>query len=171
MPVTFRPMLLEDALGVGAMHHQAWVDTYGAELPEGYFATWTVDDAIQRWRDLLAAPTPAGTKRLAAVERRDEGETICGLVAAGASRDPAGRPRSTRPAELWALYVAAPRLGTGLGQQLLDAVLEPQEPAELWVFRGNPRARAFYTRNGFAPDGATYVDDRFPDLPEIRLVR
>jgi GNAT superfamily N-acetyltransferase len=167
MPVTLRPMRTEDAPGVGAMHHQAWVDTYGAVLPEGYFATWTVDDAVERWRDLLAAPTPEGTKRLVAVE----GETICGLVAGGPSRDPAGRPQSTRPAELWALYVAASRLGTGLGQLLLDAVLGRQEPAELWVFRDNPRARAFYARNGFAPDGATYVDDRFPDLPEIRLVR
>jgi GNAT superfamily N-acetyltransferase len=171
MTVTLRPMFPEDAPGVGVMHHQAWVDTYGAALPADYFATWTVDDAIRRWRDLLAAATPVGATRLVAVDPHDEGGTICGLVAAGPSRDPDGRPEHTRPSELWALYVAATRLGTGLGQRLLDAVLERHEPAELWVFRDNPRARAFYVRNGFTPDGATFVDDRFPDLPEIRMVR
>jgi GNAT superfamily N-acetyltransferase len=167
MPTTLRPMRLDDAPGVGAMHHQSWVDTYGAALPQGYFDTWTVDDAIRRWQDLLAAPTPEGARRLVATQAG----TVCGLVAAGPSRDVPTRPESTRPTELWALYVDASRLGTGLGQQLLDAVLQREEPAELWVFRENPRARAFYARNGFAPDGATYVDDRFPDLPEIRMVR
>ena len=171
VPVTLRPMLVEDAPGVGAMHHQAWVDTYAAVLPEDYFSTWTVDAAVERWRGLLAAPTPTGTRRFVAVEQHTNGEAIRGLVAAGPSRDPAGRPDHVRPAELWALYVEASRHGTGLGQRLLDVVLERQDPAELWVFRDNPRARAFYVRNGFAPDGATFVDDRFPDLPEIRMVR
>ena len=100
-----------------------------------------------------------------------DGEAICGLVAAGPARDPDGATRPARPAELWALYVEASRHGTGLGQRLLDSVLERHLPAELWVFRDNPRARTFYGRNGFVPDGATFVDDRFPDLPEIRMVR
>ena len=39
MPVTLRPMLVQDAPGVGAMHHQSWIDTYGALLPADYFAT------------------------------------------------------------------------------------------------------------------------------------
>jgi GNAT superfamily N-acetyltransferase len=167
MATTLRPMRPEDAGEVGAMHHRAWVDAYGAILPDDYFATWTVDDAVRRWHDLLAAPSPPGTTRLVAAE----GTAVLGLVAAGASRNVAGRPTGVRPTELWALYVAAPHLGTGLGQRLLDAVLQRQQPAELWVFRDNLRARAFYVRNGFAPDGATCIDDRFPDLPEIRMVR
>ena len=167
MPVSLRPMVLQDAPGVGAMHHQAWVDTYGAMLPEGYFSTWTVCDAVSRWQQLLAAPTPRGATRLVAA---DDGK-ICGFVAAGPSRELPGRPTGARPTELWGIYLAAEHLGTGLGQQLLDAVLAPEQPAELWVFRDNPRARAFYLRNGFVPDGATCTDERFPDLPEIRMVR
>ena len=167
MPLTLRPMRGEDAPGVGAMHHRAWVDTYGPMLPETYFDTWTVDDAVQRWRGLLAAPAAEGTQRLVAAD----GATILGLVAAGPSRDLAGRPSPTRPTELWALYVTQSALGSGLGQELLDAVLQRAEPAELWVFRDNPRARAFYVRNGFAPDGAVYIDERFPELLEIRMAR
>ncbi|TPG19747.1 GNAT family N-acetyltransferase [Pedococcus bigeumensis] len=167
MPVTLRPMVFEDARGVGAMHHQAWVDSYGSILPDGYFTTWTVDDAAQRWEDLLAAPTPQGLTRLVA---DDDGE-ICGFVVVGPSRALAERPQPMRQTELRGLYVKAARFGTGLGQQLLDAVLAREESAELWVFRDSPRARAFYQRNGFSPDGATCTEERFPDLLEIRMVR
>ena len=167
MSVTLRPMVVGDARSVGAMHHQAWVDSYGEMLPQDYFTTWTVDDAAHRWENLLSAPTPDGLTRLIAV---DDAE-ICGFVAAGPSRDLAERPQTVRQTELWGLYVTTGRLGTGLGQRLLGAVLPREEPAELWVFRDNPRARAFYVRNGFVPDGATCTDERFPDLLEIRMVR
>ena len=167
MPVTLRPMDLEDAQGVGMMHHQAWVDSYGSILPHGYFTTWTVDDAAQRWENVLAAPAPHGLTRIVA---DDDGE-ICGFVAVGPSRALAERPQPVRQTEVWGLYVTAARVGTGLGQQLLDAVLAREEPAELWVFRDNPRARAFYQRNGFVPDGATCTEARFPDLLEIRMFR
>jgi RimJ/RimL family protein N-acetyltransferase len=50
------------------------------------------------------------------------------------------------------------------------AVAIGKEPASLWVFEGNHRARAFYRRHGFAEDGAR-VDDPFFGLPEIRMVR
>ena len=83
----------------------------------------------------------------------------------------AGRPEAVRPTGLWGLYVAASRLGTGLGQQLLDAVLHRRSRPSSGSSATTPRARAFYVRNGFAPDGATFTDDRFPDLPEIRMVR
>jgi 2-(1,2-epoxy-1,2-dihydrophenyl)acetyl-CoA isomerase len=38
------------------------------------------------------------------------------------------------------------------------------------VFEQNPRARAFYARHGFVPDGARATDD-WTGLPEVRLVR
>jgi GNAT superfamily N-acetyltransferase len=167
MPVTLRPMVLEDARGVAAMHHQSWVDTYARLLRHDYFTTWTVEDAADRWQRVLAAPTPDRMTRLVA---DDDGE-ICGFVAAGPSRALPDRPPAVRPIELWGLYVATRRLGSGLGQHLLDAALRREQPAELWVFRDNPRARAFYQRNGFVPDGATCTEERFPDLVEIRMVR
>jgi RimJ/RimL family protein N-acetyltransferase len=42
--------------------------------------------------------------------------------------------------------------------------------AFLWVFRDNARARAFYLRNGFRPDGAERVEPFFGPI-EIRMVR
>ena len=41
----------------------------------------------------------------------------------------------------------------------------------LWVLRDNRRARRFYERAGFAPDGATHVLTRLGDVPELRYRR
>ena len=38
------------------------------------------------------------------------------------------------------------------------------------MLRDNARARGFYARNGFAPDGATKIDPDFA-APIIRMVR
>lgn len=55
-------------------------------------------------------------------------------------------------------------------QVLLDTVVTPRTPAQLWVAESNPRARRFYEKNGFLPDGARFVVERL-DLAELRLVR
>lgn len=44
-------------------------------------------------------------------------------------------------------------------------------PAQLWVARDNPRAYAFYRRNGFRPDGAEQVMPEAEGFVEVRLVR
>lgn len=59
---------------------------------------------------------------------------------------------------------------SGSGQALLEAALPAGTPAQLWVAEQNPRARRFYARNGFAPDGVQ-VRDAVLDLEELRLVR
>ena len=167
-PVRVRPMRLADAAGVGAMHHQAWMDSYGRALPEDYFEQWSVSDSVDRWTRTLGGLPEPRVRRLVAVDASGE---VVGFSTAGPSRSFEGRPVPLQPVELWALYVARGHLGTGLGQRVLDEGVGPDQPAELWVFRHNARAIAFYRRNGFLPDGAEYTDSRFPDLPEIRMVR
>jgi len=51
------------------------------------------------------------------------------------------------------LYTVPGVHGTGLGQELLDALLPDGRDAYLWVFLENPRAIRFYLRNGFGFDG------------------
>ena len=52
---------------------------------------------------------------------------------------------------------------------LLEAAIGSR-PASLWVFVGNARARAFYGRHGFTPDG-TEADDLATGVRELRMVR
>lgn len=63
-------------------------------------------------------------------------------------------PPSTAPA--WAKPCSTPHSETG----------QPR-----WTAEDNPRARAFYARNGFTPDGARKVEPSWEDLAEVRLVR
>lgn len=94
-----------------------------------------------------------------------DGEVV-GFAQAVPSRD----EPPVRPLELTTLYLRAAQHGSGLGQELLDAVLGDR-PASLWVADQNSRARRFYQRNGFAPDGAREVLESWEGLVEIRLVR
>jgi ribosomal protein S18 acetylase RimI-like enzyme len=57
-----------------------------------------------------------------------------------------------------------------VGQALLDATLGT-DPAMLWVAKENPRAIAFYRRNGFRFDGAEQIDPHAPRITDARMVR
>lgn len=76
-------------------------------------------------------------------------------------------PEGTR--ELTQLYTLAKTHGTGLGQALFDAVLEPDEPAYLWFIEGNAQAVRFYEKNGFSlegtfvPCGGSWADPNFTE--------
>ncbi len=81
-----------------------------------------------------------------------------------------------RVAELYALYVRPAWWSTGTGRTLMQRVLAKSAGAgfpsiTLWVLRDNRRARRFYERAGFAPDGATHVLTRLGDVPELRYRR
>jgi GNAT superfamily N-acetyltransferase len=83
----------------------------------------------------------------------------------------AGPPENPEPGwrlHLYVLYVLAAHHGTGAGAALLNAVVHPDESAALWVADPNPRAQAFYRKNGFVADGIVQVDD---GVREIRMVR
>ena len=73
------------------------------------------------------------------------------------------------PDHLAAIYVRRDRWSTGLGQRLLDAVLG-DAPATLRVYRDNGRARRFYARNGFIPDGYEGAEPHWGGV-EIGMVR
>lgn len=156
----------EDAEALGRMHWASWVEAYSSLLPPGFWSEGGEDRRVEQWRRNLARPG-AGEIRVAT-----RGGAVVGFASAGPARrnDTAGDP--VRDLELWAMYVLATEYGSGLAGRLLAAVLPPGEPAELWVFEENPRARAFYAKHGFAPDGARHVFG--PDLgnrAEIRMIR
>ncbi len=81
-----------------------------------------------------------------------------------------------RVAELYALYVRPAWWSTGTGRALMERVLARTGAAgyqsvTLWVLRDNERARRFYERAGFAPDGATNVLAGLGDILEVRYRR
>ncbi len=70
---------------------------------------------------------------------------------------------------LWTLYVAAEQRAGGLARTLMERVIG-LEPAQLWVFESNLRARAFYEKYGFRADGRRQTDPG-TGISELRMVR
>ena len=78
-------------------------------------------------------------------------------------------------AEIVALYTLPQYWGTGLGQLLMKRMLaethHAYSGAALWVFQDNARARRFYEKFGFTPDGAQ-KQENFSSKPlSVRYVK
>lgn len=156
-----RPATSDDAPGCAFVHHRSWVETYSALLRAEHWEADTVERRTATWQEWLAG-------ELTVIVAEASGRGV-GIAFANAGRAIGEHP-PVRDRELWLLYVLSAHHGTGVGQALLDAVLPPGTPAQLWVAKENPRARRFYERNGFLADGARHVDDRV-GLTSVRHVR
>ncbi|MFD6178385.1 MULTISPECIES: GNAT family N-acetyltransferase [unclassified Isoptericola] len=159
-PVVLRQATPGDASGCAFVHHASWVETYSGLLPAEHWEADTLERRMASW------PRRIGEMPVTVAE---SGGRVVGFAIAGAARE-VGTHQPVRGRELWSLYVLGEHHGTGAGQALLDAVVPPGVPAQLWVAEQNPRARRFYERNGFVPDGARFVDERL-GLAEVRHVR
>ena len=167
MDVKLRQPSPADDERLARMHYASWRDAYASLLPEEFWGEATERRWISNWADRLRSPQPGSATW--AAERDGE---ILGFATAGPARENPTVGAPVRDRELWSIYVRASEYGSGLADRLMEAVLPERAPAELWVFEANERARRFYARHGFEPDGARHVFG--PELgrqAEIRLVR
>jgi GNAT superfamily N-acetyltransferase len=154
----------EDAAALYEVHRVSWLETYAglvdaAQIEERF-------SNAELWRGRWAGLIANADVRVA--ER--DGRVVGWCYAIRMPEDDVTSPRSV---ELEGIYLLAEAHGSGLGQALLDAVLG-EAPAFLWVADGNPRAEAFYRRNGFDRDGAVAehpVTRGGASLRAVRMVR
>jgi GNAT superfamily N-acetyltransferase len=159
--LTVRPARVEDVAQMARVNVRCWQETYRGLMPDavlddpGFVAArerfWTAALTDERYRENLVA----------VAERDDQ---LVGIAMSGPPLDAA----AAWARQLYVLYVYAADHGTGAGSALLAAVIDPEEPAALWVADPNPRAQAFYRKHGFVADGAAQVED---GVREIRMVR
>ena len=157
-----RPATPDDADALGRLHMACWREAYGDLLSAEFFERATPESSAERWTVTIPRLAVDGGALLLA----EEDDELVGFACSGPGRGEA----APRELELYAIYVRASAYGSGLGQRLLDAAIGDR-PASLWVLERNPRARAFYERNGFAHDGTTELLPSFENLVEIRLMR
>ncbi|PYY34807.1 GNAT family N-acetyltransferase [Curtobacterium sp. MCPF17_011] len=161
--ITVRTAVEADAPGIADVHVQAWREAYAHLLPAAFLSSLDPVARTTRWRRTIAGAGAAGTS--VAVAEHDG--VVVGWATAGPGRD----EHSVRDVELTGISVLASAYGSGAGQMLLDAVLS-DAPAFLWVADDNPRAQAFYARNGFRRDGATKTEHLGDNaLVAARMVR
>ncbi|MFG2889031.1 GNAT family N-acetyltransferase [Streptomyces sp. NPDC048248] len=167
-----------DIDAVSALRVRGWQAAYRGLMPQAYLDAMSVAADAERRRSWFGRRPP---KMSDLVAERD-GEVV-GWACVGPARDPDIAPPEGAltggepPGELLTLYVMPALIGTGVGRALLAAAMGRARAAGfgtlyLWVVRGNARARRFYERAGFVPDGseeAYEVGGR--SVPELRYRR
>jgi GNAT superfamily N-acetyltransferase len=178
-----------DAASIAAVQRAGWFAAYDGIISRDIIDRVTAPDEgarvrqtfrVRPWQRMMVAV--AGTR-----DTREPGDLpgIVGYASFGPETNvltgqwpppltDAGRDASV--AELYALYVRPAWWSTGTGRALMDRVLAKTwaaqyQSAVLWVLRDNTRARRFYERAGFAPDGAAHVLERLGGVMEVRYRR
>jgi len=159
--VVVRPVEEADADSLGRVHATCWHETYDHLLSSAALSQLRPERFAALWRR-FTAQGPDYRQFVAVVDG-----DIVGFACSGPSRD------ATSPVdnELYNMYLLQASHGSGLGQKLFDAVVDPGE-SMLWVAADNPRAHSFYARNGYRPDGLERNEEVLGEqLHEVRLVR
>jgi GNAT superfamily N-acetyltransferase len=152
-PVTFRPATSADALCLGVLSTQVFLDTYCTQGIRPELAREALaNHSVARYEGLLAdagktilVAECAG--HLVAFSVVDNGNGHIGLSAAA-------------PAKLDHLYVQEPFTGRGVGRDLLrlaEKAAAARDADALWLttWVGNARALQFYPRCGYEDLGET----------------
>jgi ribosomal protein S18 acetylase RimI-like enzyme len=156
-----RPARVEDVAQMARVNVRCWQETYRGLVPDAVLDDPGFLAARERFWTAVLTDERYHQNRVAVAERDGE---LLGIAMSGLPLDAAAA--SVR--QLYVLYVRAAHHGTGVGQALLEAVVDPGEPAALWVADPNPRAQAFYRKHGFVADGTAQVEE---GVREIRMVR
>lgn len=139
--LSVRPAFQSDAPGRRSRARPSWREAYAAQLPADLLANLDEESRAARWTEIIYDNvTEVWVAEL-------DGE-IVGWATASDGRD----EDAPAPRELEGTYTLRRVYGTGIGQQLHDAAIG-QNSACLWMLDENPRAEAFYIRNGFSRDG------------------
>ncbi|MGY6497047.1 MAG: N-acetyltransferase family protein [Microcella sp.] len=166
MTATVRTATGHDADLIARVHLATWIETYRSQLPDQFFGEAALEHRRRMWTWMLGEGA-SPTQRIAVAERDGE---IVGFASSGPPLDDTDRATGAST-QLYTLYVLAAHHGTGVGQRLLDAVIDPDASVVLWVAKRNPRAQSFYRRNRFRFDGVVKPDERVPSFLEARMVR
>jgi GNAT superfamily N-acetyltransferase len=123
-------------------------------MPAQYLAALSIDDRTEQWERSL--PKESAKRKRTLVAESD------GAVVAAATIGP--DPDDLSTGSLLLMYAVEPAWGSGAGRALMHASREALidlgfERAILWVLEKNDRARRFYERDGWRPDGKSHVDD------------
>ncbi|MDT0181936.1 GNAT family N-acetyltransferase [Microbacterium oleivorans] len=161
--IVVRPVRDVDAEALGRVHATCWHETYDHLISKAALENVSARRLAELWTHW--AQQGPDFRMVAALV----GGEIVGFAGSGPARD-RDAPRNR---ELYFIYLLDAWHGTGIGQRLFDAVV-PDDETELylWVAEDNPRAHRFYTRNGFALDGASHTEPFLGEtLTEVRFVR
>ncbi|WP_155374233.1 GNAT family N-acetyltransferase [Catellatospora vulcania] len=160
----------EDVAAIGELHALSRRSAYRELLTPRQLAEITVTEQQDKWARRWAVE--AGTHRLHLAERGGAVIGFCYLGPAGPEEQAAAGT-----GVLNAIHVHPDAIGSGAGLALMHTCLAEfaalgHHRALLYVVSDNTRARRFYERGGWAPDGVTRTTPIGPALvPVVRYAR
>jgi GNAT superfamily N-acetyltransferase len=188
--VVIRSASTADAAQIAVVMRDSWFAAYDGIIAPAIIDRATAPDGGARVRQSFRMRP---WQRMIAAVARQPGQTqadtaapgIIGYASFGPERDVldmlwpyplTSAGSGGEVAELYALYVHPAWWSTGTGRALMDQVLAKVRATgygciTLWVLEANARARRFYQRAGFIPDGARHVLDDLGGVTEIRYRR
>lgn len=155
--ITVRPAVPDDAERIVDIRNTGWREAYAHLLSAEFLAELTAD------AEGLRRGIARGHFTIVVAEL--DGEVVGYALA--------GRPDEEDAPRDWCLhhiYQYSRAHGSGTGQALFNAAVGDR-PAYLWTAEDNPRAIAFYRRNGFTPDGTHKTEPDWENLASLRMVR
>lgn len=171
MALVLRPGQPSDAAGIASVHVRSWQVAYRGIVPQQQLDQMSIEERTERWESIFemdeSGEVPVISDKIVA---EADGEVV-GFACFGPDRD---RLDEHERGEVWSIYVDPDSWGTGAGYALLlEAMAGLREQrctrASLWVLEANERARAFYERQGWRPDGTLQEIDVFGEqVPEVR---
>lgn len=156
-----------DAAQIASVHNRSWIVTYPNEsiglTKEDIEALDLESEAkLRKWE--LSIERQNEHKKIWVTETED-GE-ITGYAIA--TKDP-------KQSELNAIYVTPECVGSGVGNSLMQTVLQwigKKNEIIVWVFTHNERAIRFYERHGFRKSGKTSTwPVGLKNIPDLEMVR
>ena len=159
-----RDAVVDDAEEISAVHVRSWQVAYRGIIPDDHLDGMREGDRAARWRTIL--PTSAATTHVAVRDGR-----VVAFASCGPDRD------DPRRGEVWAIYADPDAWGSGAGHAVMQRACDLLRSAGfrdavLWVLEDNARARAFYTREGWVPDGGRKTEViGGAEVVEVRLRR
>lgn len=160
-----------DADRIAAINVRGWQHAYAGLMPAALLEGLDIVERADRLRERF--DRHASADGYVATDGTDAVVGYCWFGAYRPDDDVPDVPGGPDPTwgEIYALYVDPTAIGAGAGGALMRAALADlaPRPVALWVLEGNARARGFYERFGFRPDGASAdFDAGGTPVPEIR---
>lgn len=154
MDFVVRPARLEDAEGVVRAHEEASAEMFHELIGKALADFVPFDARLEQFRTSIAKVSDDAQILVAEGDGRILGMAVW-------------RRHESGEGELKDLHVVPDAWGTGVAKELIEAAVDGlrragAQEAFLWVGEANPRARRFYEREGWAPDGTSQASSLGP---------
>ncbi len=154
MHIDIRQATPDDADGLAKVEIASWRAAYAGLMPAAFLSSLSRASKAEAWRQSLLKHGTTGRKRVLVAEVNS---STIGFVRVGCDND------DPAVGLIFLLYVLPDHWHHGVGTALMAAATPELQSfgvreTLLWVLRDNHRARAFYARLGWHPDGRTLTD-------------